>query len=87
MDTPEQETSSEASVVIYSTPVCHFCQAAKEFFAENNVEYVNHDVATDAEKRQEMIDMTGQMGVPVIKIGDDIIIGFDEPKLRELLKI
>lgn len=77
----------DTSVTIYSTPVCHFCQAAKEFFKENDVEYVENDVAADAEKRQEMIDLTGQMGVPVIKVGDDVIIGFDEPKLKELLKL
>ena len=75
------------AVTIYSTPVCHFCHAAKEFFAENNVTYTEHDVVGDAEKRQEMIDMTGQMGVPVIRIGDDVIIGFDEPKLKELLSL
>ena len=75
------------AVTIYSTPVCHFCHAAKEFFTENNVTYTEHDVAGDAEKRQEMIDMTGQMGVPVIRIGDDVIIGFDEPKLKELLSL
>jgi glutaredoxin-like YruB-family protein len=74
-------------VTIYSTPVCHFCNAAKDFFKDNNVEYTEHDVAADAEKRQEMVDMTGQMGVPVIKIGDDVIIGFDEPKLKELLEL
>lgn len=95
MDTPETNNeaqtndsaagSTETAVVIYSTPVCHFCQAAKEFFKENEVAYTEHDVASDAEKRQEMIDMTGQMGVPVIKIGDDIVIGFDEPKIREML--
>jgi glutaredoxin 3 len=72
-------------VTIYSTPVCHFCHAAKDFFKENNVSYTEHDVAADLEKRTEMIEMTGQMGVPVIRIGDDVIIGFDEPKLKELL--
>lgn len=75
----------DKSVTIYSTPVCHFCHAAKEFFKENNVEYTENDVASDAEKRQEMIDMTGQMGVPVIRIGDDVVIGFDESKIKELL--
>lgn len=79
MDTPG------TNVTIYSTPVCHFCHAAKEFFTENNVAFTDNDVAGDAAKRQEMIDLTGQMGVPVIKIGNDIVIGFDEPKLRELL--
>jgi glutaredoxin 3 len=75
------------TVTIYSTPVCHFCHAAKDFFKENNVAYTEHDVAADLEKRSEMIDMTGQMGVPVIRINDDVIIGFDEAKLRELLAL
>jgi len=77
----------ETAVTIYSTPVCHFCESAKTFFKENNVEYTEHDVVADADKRQEMIDLTGQMGVPVIQIGDDIVIGFDEDKVKELLKI
>ena len=75
------------TVTIYSTPTCHFCHAAKEFFKENNVAYEDFNVAEDLEKRKEMIQMTGQLGVPVIKIGDDIVIGFDEKKVRELLKI
>lgn len=84
MDTPETNTTQ---VEIYSTPVCHFCNTAKEFFAEHNIKYTEHDVAADAEQRQAMIDMTGQMGVPVIKIGNDIVIGFDEEKLKELLMV
>jgi len=75
----------DTQVTIYSTPVCHFCEAAKEFFKENDVTYTEHDVAADADKRQEMIDLTGQMGVPVIQIGQDIVIGFDEDKVKELL--
>lgn len=75
----------EKTVTIYSTPVCHFCHAAKDFFKENNIAYTEHDVAMDAEKRQEMVELTSQMGVPVIRINDDIVIGFDEAKLRELL--
>ncbi len=74
-------------VTIYSTPVCHFCHAAKDFFKDNDVAYTEHDVAADHEKRQEMIEMTGQMGVPVIQIGDDVVIGFDEDKIKELLKM
>jgi len=73
------------TVTIYSTPVCHFCHAAKDYFKDNNVEYTEHDVAADQEKRQEMIEMTGQMGVPVIRIGDDVVVGFDEAKVAELL--
>lgn len=75
----------DKTVTIYSTPVCHFCQAAKEYFNDNNVAYTEFDVAADQDKRQEMIEMTGQMGVPVMKIGDDVIIGFDEEKVKELL--
>ncbi|HEU4677583.1 MAG TPA: glutaredoxin family protein [Candidatus Paceibacterota bacterium] len=74
-------------VTIYSTPTCHFCHAAKSFFDEHNVAYTDFDVATDMEKRKEMIDMTGQLGVPVIRVEDDVIVGFDEGKLRELLQI
>lgn len=75
----------DKTVTIYSTPVCHFCHAAKDFFKENNVSFTEHDVAADLEKRKEMVDMTNQMGVPVIRINDDVVIGFDESKLRELL--
>lgn len=74
-------------VVIYSTPTCHFCHAAKAFFDEHGVAYTNHDVASDMEKRKEMIDMTGQMGVPVIRIENDVVVGFDEAKVKELLQI
>ncbi len=75
------------NVSIYSTPSCHFCQAVKAFFAENNIQYEDFNVAEDLEKRKEMVAITGQIGVPVIKIGTDVVIGFDEKKLRELLKI
>ena len=74
-------------VTIYSTPSCHFCHAAKAYFDETAVQYEDFNVLDNMEKRQEMIDMTGQMGVPVIRIGDDVIIGFDEPKLKELLSL
>ena len=75
------------NVVIYSTPTCHFCQLSKEFFKKNNVEYTDYDVSTDADKRQEMIEKSGQMGVPVIFIDDEILIGFDEAKLSQALGI
>ena len=72
-------------VTIYSTPTCHFCHAAKEFFKEHTVEYEDFNVAEDMEKRKEMMELTGQMGVPVITVGTDIVVGFDEKKLKELL--
>lgn len=74
----------EKSVTIYSTPTCHFCQLTKEFFAANGVTYTEHNVAADLEKRQEMIQKSGQMGVPVIIIDEEIIVGFDKPKLESL---
>lgn len=58
---------------------------AKEFFQENNVEYAEHDVAADEAKRNEMIEKSGQMGVPVITVGDEVVIGFDKGRLSELL--
>ncbi|HEV7702260.1 MAG TPA: glutaredoxin family protein [Candidatus Paceibacterota bacterium] len=72
-------------VTIYSTQSCHFCHMAKEFFKEKNVAYTEHDVAGDAEQRKDMIEKSGQMGVPVIIIGDELIIGFNKPKIVELL--
>jgi len=77
----------DTQVTIFSTPSCHFCHAAKEFFDEHGVKYEDIDVAVNLEARKEMVDMTGQMGVPVIRIGDDVVVGFDEGKIRELLKI
>lgn len=75
----------QKNVTIYTTPTCHFCQMSKEFFKENNVAYTEHNVANDMEKRQEMIDKSGQMGVPVVFIGDDMVVGFDKRKFVELL--
>ncbi len=68
-------------IVIYSTPTCHFCQLTKEFLKENNVEYTEYNVAEDMDKRQEMIDKSGQMGVPVVFVGEEMFIGFDKDKL------
>ena len=76
-----------APVTIYSTPTCHFCHAAKEFFAANGVKYTEYNVATDLAKRKEMIEKSGQMGVPVITVDKDLIVGFDEPRLRQLLAV
>ena len=71
-------------VTIYSTVSCHFCQLAKEYFKAHDIVYTEHNVGTDAEKRKEMIDLTGQLGVPVIRIGEDVMIGFQESKFAEI---
>ncbi|MFA6519659.1 MAG: glutaredoxin family protein [Candidatus Paceibacterota bacterium] len=75
------------NVTIYSTPTCHFCQMSKEFFKEKGITYTEFDVAHDLEKRQEMIQKSGQMGVPVIFVGDEMIIGFDKERLASTLGI
>ena len=80
-------------VTIYSTPTCHFCQGAKEFFQAHGVMYEEHNVATDVARRKEMVDKSGQFGVPVIIINDQdgsnesLVIGFDESKLAKLIGV
>ena len=75
------------TVAIYSTPSCHFCKEAKAFFAEKNIEFTNYDVSTDAVKRKEMIDLTGQLGVPVIVIDGKAMVGFDQAEVAEKLGV
>ena len=77
----------DKKVSIYTTPTCMYCKAAKEFFKENNISYEEYDVASDAEKREEMIQKSGQMSVPVIFVGDEMVIGFNKDKLSKLLGI
>ncbi len=75
------------NVTIYSTPTCVYCNMAKTFFKANGISFTEHDVASDITKRKEMIDKTGQMGVPVIDAGGEVIVGFDEVKLKSVLGI
>jgi len=76
-----------ANVIIYTTPTCVYCRAAEEFFKENNVQYEEKDVAKDEQARDDMVQKSGQLGVPVIDINGEIVIGFDESRLKELLNI
>ena len=75
------------TVSIYTTPTCVYCKMAKELFKEHNIPYTEYNVATDAEKRNELIERSGQMGVPVITIDNEVIIGFDEERIKALLGI
>jgi len=85
----------DKTVTIYSTPTCHFCLIAKDFLKEKGIAYTEFDVARDLDKRQEMINRSGQMGVPVIFVGDpsnpsgqgEMIIGFDKERLITTLGI
>ena len=74
-------------VTIYTTPTCVYCKMAKAFFREHDVEYSEKNVATDEAARNEMVEKSGQLGVPVIDIDGEIIVGFDKPKLSELLNV
>ena len=78
-------------VTIYSTQTCGYCKSAKEFLAANNVSYEEVDVGNDQEKAREMIEKSGQMGVPVIIVGEgadeEIIIGFDKDRLSSAVGI
>lgn len=75
------------NVTIYSTPTCHFCHAAKEFFKKNNISFTDYDVSTDQAKRTEMLNRSKQMGVPVIFVDNEMTIGFNESKLKQMLAI
>ena len=72
-------------VIIYSTPTCVYCKMAKDFFKKNNIEYQEHDVAADMKAREEMVQKSNQLGVPVIDVDGKILIGFDESELKQAL--
>lgn len=75
------------NVTIYSTPTCHYCHLAKDFLNAKGIKFTDYNVATDLEKRKEMVEKTGQMGVPVIDIDGKIMVGFEEGRLAEELGI
>lgn len=76
-----------SNVIVYSTQTCPYCHMAKEFFDKNKVKYADIDVGVDQKKAREMIEKSGQMGVPVIDIDGTIIVGFDIPAIKQALKI
>jgi len=84
----------DKKIEIYSTPTCHYCQMTKEFLKEKGIEYTDYNVAEDADKRSEMIEKSGQMGVPVIIVSGgeegtepEMMVGFDQAKLSTILGI
>lgn len=74
-------------VKIYSTPTCHYCHLAKEHLMEHGIPYQDIDVSMDINAAREMIQKSGQRGVPVITIGDELIVGFDQERIDSLLGI
>jgi len=73
------------NIQIYTSPTCHYCHAAKEYFSEIGVAYKEYDVSTDSAAREDMLKKSGQLGVPVIIIDGNLIIGFDRRKIDQLL--
>ncbi len=73
------------NVVIYTTPTCGYCKMTKAWFKENNVTYTEQDVTLDEAAQKAMIEKSGQMGVPVIDIDGQILVGYQPDKLKQLL--
>ncbi|MFA5090536.1 MAG: glutaredoxin family protein [Candidatus Omnitrophota bacterium] len=75
----------DKNVKVYSTPTCPWCIRTKQFLKENNIKFEDIDVASDQRAAQEMVEKSGQMGVPVLEIDGDIVIGFDKEKIGKIL--
>ncbi|MBP6880079.1 NrdH-redoxin [Candidatus Saccharibacteria bacterium] len=78
--------AKQPTITMYTTPTCGFCHMAKDYFDDNNVKFTQKDVTQDIDAQREMIAKSQQMGVPVIDIDGEIIVGFDKPKIEKLLK-
>jgi glutaredoxin-like YruB-family protein len=74
-------------VTIYTTPTCVYCKATKKFLGDNDVQFAEKNVASDEAARTEMIEKSGQLGVPVIEVKDQVVIGFNKKRLAELLEL
>lgn len=75
-----------AAITIYTTPTCGFCHMAKQYFNSLKLDYEEKDVSRDANLQQEMIDKSNQMGVPVIDIDGNIVVGFNRPTIDSLFR-
>ena len=73
------------TVTVYSTPTCSWCQIAKEHLTTSGISFEDVDVSTDQQRAKEMVEKSGQMGVPVIDIDGEIVVGFDRARIDSLL--
>lgn len=76
---------TDRNVVVYSTQSWPWCHRAKEYLSQKGVAYTDYDVGVDREKAREMVQKSGQMGVPVIIIDNEIVVGFNQNLLDKLL--
>ncbi|MFA5129374.1 MAG: glutaredoxin family protein [Patescibacteria group bacterium] len=74
------------TVTVYSTPSCPYCKLVKEFLKEKSIDFTDVNVASDANAASEMVKLSGQMGVPVIVVGTQVIVGWNKDALEETLK-
>lgn len=74
-------------IIVYSTSTCPFCIQVKDFLKENKIEFEDIDISQNTEAAKEIAEKSGQMGVPVIDIDGQLVIGFDKEKLKQLLKL
>ncbi len=74
-------------VKVYSTSACPYCVTLKAYLKEHNIEFEDIDVAQDEKAREEMVEKSGQMGVPVVEINGEIVVGFNKEIIKNLLKI
>lgn len=74
-------------VILYSTSTCPWCAKTREFFRQHSIKFTDFDVGKNSKAAQEMFRKTKQMAVPVVEIGNEIIIGYDEDALKKALKI
>jgi glutaredoxin-like YruB-family protein len=74
------------NVVVYTTPTCGYCHQAKQFLGRQGVPFVEKNVAADRRAATEMVRLSGQQGVPVITVDGHVVVGFDQPRLRQLLQ-
>ena len=72
-------------VIVFSTPTCTYCNMAKKYFRQQGVRFRDVDVSRDPAAARDLVRRSGQTGVPVIDIGGKIIVGFDKPKINQLL--
>lgn len=76
---------ADKKVIVYSTPTCPYCKRVKDYLTQKGVSFSDYNVAEDREKAKEMIDKSKQMGVPVIVVDNDVVVGLNQAKLDSLL--
>jgi len=74
-------------ITLYTTPTCVYCKSLKEYFASKNISYQEVDVSIDEKQLEKMVNISGQMGVPVLDIDGNVVIGFDRQRIDEILHL